>query len=380
MSFGHILNLKKKNVVENKVKHYECIIVGADLFALAAYKKMKDKSPDLEIKILSPYEITKDHLRFIGPSAIRGEDNLKVIHHCLNNFDLKLNEEDAVFYKDQKFRVFGKRSKSEPLKYNEDYFIKHALKIKENCIFPFLDEDCDLLIAEFNADRLSTELQGINRIDPTDLLNNEHWELECSDGCSRTCQNLFWAQGPYSFLQLFNDKEKLSNKFIEFAESTHRPSTLSVEFLFEAPITDKSETLFLPLSYTHEWGHFIGEFIVQDDGTQKAIFSTFIDEDHTTEEYVSRKIRILKKNLEKIFTNFSDIPYTEYIVLSDQTACLKIDDNAFWDLEDNFEKLHFIGQMAPVKNNWDKGASFADSVVRTSHVARGVISLQQQFN
>ena len=88
--------------------------------------------------------------------------------------------------------------------------------------------------------------------------------------------------------------------------------------------------MFIPLSYTHEHGHYVGEFKTQN-GHQVADFLHYIDENHASEEDISRIIRGLKKGFEKIFENFSKINFREYIALEDEIACLKIDDNSYND-------------------------------------------------
>ena len=55
-------------------------------------------------------------------------------------------------------------------------------------------------------------------------------------------------------------------------------------------MTDITETLLLAQSYTHEWGHYVGEFNhVPQSSKQRAEFLSFLDKNETTEEEISKK-------------------------------------------------------------------------------------------
>jgi hypothetical protein len=179
---------------------------------------------------------------------------------------------------------------------------------------------------------------------------------------------------------LYSQKSELSDLFIEFCESTKTSSALFVKFVFEKPISDMQETLFIPLSYTHEWGHFVGEFNkLQGDanGEQEIEFIHFLDEDQASEEDISRYIRLLKKNMEKIFEKFSKIKAREYIVLEQEIGCLKIDDDLFGRSVNEGKKeglnLFLLGINAPLIDTNYGEASFEYSKNEIGGLSRALL-------
>jgi hypothetical protein len=135
------------------------------------------------------------------------------------------------------------------------------------------------------------------------------------------------------------------------------------------------ETLFIPLSYTHEWGHFVGEF--KNKGFQEIEFMHFVDEDQSSEEDISRTIRLLKKNMEKIFDQFTKNEHREFISLEQEIGCLKIDDNLFRTSLDSLKEIlknfTFIGINAPIANEHRVQSIFEYSTEELSGITRGLV-------
>ena len=140
----------------------------------------------------------------------------------------------------------------------------------------------------------------------------------------------------------------------------------------EEAIADSKNTYFFPLSFTHDWGHFIGEFENLEKG-QLARFVTFINKEETTEEDISKKLRLLKKNFEKSFEKFDERKCREYVILRENTYCPKIDDNYLAEEKDELEKLTFIGFNAPFSATLRKRENFEDSILGTSLLTRALL-------
>jgi hypothetical protein len=106
-------------------------------------------------------------------------------------------------------------------------------------------------------------------------------------------------------------------------------------------------------------------------------FIHYIDEDSSSEEDVSRIIRSLKKNMEKIFEKFSKTKASEYIVLEQEIGCLKIDDPLFAKVydsgKDEAKNLFFLGINAPIVDAHGANESFEYSKEGLNMLARALL-------
>ena len=104
-------------------------------------------------------------------------------------------------------------------------------------------------------------------------------------------------------------------------------------------------------------GHFVGEFKILN-GKQIAEFITTIDEENSDEGHIAHVIKILKRNLEKVLPSIQNIEMKEFIIMSERTPCLKIDDHAFGKFSESLKNLSFAGPNAPLRifNIWEKAA------------------------
>jgi hypothetical protein len=121
----------------------------------------------------------------------------------------------------------------------------------------------------------------------------------------------------------------------------------------------------------------VGEF-GETEGKQSIEFIHFVDEDHTSEEDLSRVIRLLKKGMEKIFEKFSKINSREYIVLEQEIGCLKIDDQLFVkalsEEKNNWDNLFFLGINAPIENTQCETSHFEYSRESVSVLSRALLA------
>jgi len=357
MAFKDLHKLKKIVVVEKELIQTTHLVVGKDIFALTTYKALQEKYGKEQVRLLSEDVILKSDLLPKGPSSVRGENNQKIFQDLFPDAIGETGSEMALFYKDMTWKSFGGRSKSEALKFNEEFFTTGRFNIDAGEIFPEL-KNVEEFLSTMNAEAYQVRLKSINRY-------KDGFKVECLNGTEFECEKLYFGQSPFQYLELYSQKSELSDLFIEFCESTKTSSALFVKFIFDKPISDMQETLFIPLSYTHEWGHFVGEFNkLQGDGDseQEIEFIHFLDEDQASEEDISRYIRLLKKNMEKIFEKFSKIKAREYIVLEQEIGCLKIDDVLFIRSINEGKKvglnLFLLGINAPISDTQCEGKSF----------------------
>lgn len=363
MAFKDIHKLKKIVEVQKEFIEVPHLVVGKDMFAIGIYRELVLKYGAANVRLLSEDQILASDSMIKGPGTIRGEENKKVIHDLFPDLAVTKIEKPSIFYKDMAWKAFGGRSKPEALKFDEEFFTSTRYEIPLPEI-PNIEESYQV------------KIKSIAKKD-------NHFLIECINGTEFSCEKLYFGKSPYHYMHYFSDKNFLSDRFIQFCESTQTSSALVVKFVFERPISDIEETMFIPLSYTHEWGHFVGEF--KTIGTQQTIeFVHFIDEDHTSEEDISRTIRQLKKSLEKIFEKFSSVKMEEFIAIEHEIGCLKIDDNAYNEClesdKKNTDNLFFIGINAPILKAYCAEAMCEYSASDVSFLARGLLvtSLLQQ--
>ena len=368
MAFKDLHKLKKIVEVQKEFIQATHLVVGKDIFALSIYKALQEKYGNDQVRLLSEDAILKSDLMPKGPSSLRGESNQNIIRNLYSEAITYEGKETALFYKDMTWKSFGGRSKSEALKFNEEFFTSSRFDLNAEDIFPEL-KNSEEFLAKLNEEAYQVRLKSIKRSD-------SGFSVECLNGTEFQCEKLYFGQSPYQYMEFYKNKNELSDSFIEFCESTQTPSALFVKFVFEKPLTDMQETIFIPLSYTHEWGHFVGEFNKYNDG-QYIEFIHFLDEDQASEEDISRVIRLLKKNMEKIFEKYSKIKAIEYIVLEQEIGCLEIDDTLFDKSlvsgKNETENLFFLGINAPIIDTQREDSSFEYSRSGVSILARALL-------
>lgn len=370
MAFKDIHKLKKIAVVERETIVVPYLVIGKDIFSLSLYSDLKAAHGAENVRLLSQDALLRSDLLPKGPSSIRGETNQKLFKDLYPDVTITKCNENALFYKDMTWKSFGGRSKSEALRYDEGFFTGDRIDPDFEQIFKNVSHS-DEFISQVSEEAYHVKVKSLRR-------SESGFIVECINGTEFHCEQLYFGLSPYHYLEFYSEKSELSDAFIQFCESTKTSSALFVKYVFdEKPLSDMKETLFIPLSYTHEWGHFIGEF-KDNKGVQEIEFMHFLEDHLMSEEDVSRVIRLLKKNMEKIFENYLKIKGREYISLEQEIGCLKIDDMIFdKSLEEHpaeHNNLFFIGINAPVSKQQREIVNFEYSPETLNGVMRGLVT------
>lgn len=369
MAFKDLHKLKKITVVEKEFIEVPHLVVGKDIFALSIYNELKNKYGPDKVRLLSEDIIFKSDLLPKGPSTFRGEANKKIIYELYPDAISEISSERSLFYKDMTWKSFGGRSKSETLKFSEEFFTTSRFKTEMEIIFPEL-KNYENYLAAINLEAYQVRLKSICRA-------GDKFKVECINGTEFLISKLYFGHSPSQYLKFYSEKNEFSDAFIEFCENTKTTSAICMKFIFEKPIVDIKETLFIPLSYTHEWGHFIGEFNVnshENDNEQEVEFIHFLDENHESEEDVSKVIHLLKKSMEKIFENFSRTNVKENIILEQSIGCLKIDDDLFLKSQNETKNLFFLGINSPIGDIKETIPHFEYSKEEVCGLARALLT------
>lgn len=334
---------KKKTETKSEKCFRRYLVLGSDLYALRAFYFFKDKFGTEEVALLSDKKLSDEDLHLFGPSSLRGDENLEMLRKYFPAFELTVHDKANLFLKEGEWRAFGGRSKGELLLDGEEHFVPQRILYNEKDFF-------DKAIQKENFEQAQKQFfvrtpNKIYRQEPTDLVERVNWKVECVGGEIFECEHLIWAYAPERFMRAFDSKNLCSSAFIEACEKFDSKYVLYVRFNLKEKLIDTKETLFIPLSYTHEWGHFIGEWIDQNEG-QRGEFLHFIDKEQMNEEEVGKRLRHLKKSLEKIFEKYDEKKVHEFVSLSENGGCRKIDNVEKVFAADDFKNIFFIGENA----------------------------------
>ena len=355
---------------EFSYKVWPFIVVGNDLFSLAQFVEFH--------KIYgtgSPLLLSKDELNIYDilpkrPWPFRGKGNVEIFQNVYP--DIKLNKDDrmALFLKEGRLKSFGGRARPEKLLWGEAFYTHPRVSVDIKKIFSFLKK-----FQSMNFDGQTMLKGSVISVERISEKTSANYNLTLSNGHSLKCEKLYWGEGPSKFLEIYSQKKELHVDLINCCRKLQTPSSLYVDFSFHGPVTDCEETLFIPLSYTYEWGHFIGEFF-QEEEEYKATFLAFVDPDEEDEEGISRKIRLLKRQLEKLFPSFRKSLSQEVLSLNEQSANLGIDDEVFLEAKNSLPHLRFIGPNGVIRHpkKWKK--SLNCPLREISHFSRAILSLE----
>lgn len=272
MSIQTIRDLKKVHQTVFKEIYFKNVVVGSQSFAL--HKVVKLHRDCLH---LSTREISRQD--FFPP--------------FYENASCELNSE---YYKEGRFVPFRSRGKSYELIHNEQDWVEGTPAYAGHHLEFSYDEQilksCDV-----------QHIVSIQKQVPQDFVEPIHWSLTLGDHRIINCENLFWFDGPHSFYSVWDKKDNNLKEILSNRSKDYVPlAQLSLGFEFSYEVTSKTNRLFLPLSATHRHGHFIGAFSPCTSNVQKGTFIHFFDSNEDNEEDLARKVKLLKRTLEKIFS------------------------------------------------------------------------------
>jgi hypothetical protein len=376
MSFSkQIDSLRKVDSSEVKRTYKDHVVYGNDIFALEAYRLLTEKYGSDNVLFLSSQDLTLEDLKTIGPSLLRGDNNIKIFKEFFPEIELEEMVGSPSFFKDGKFCRFGGRSKSEKLLEGEDFYTQRPYKLENEKVFSELFKN-DLAQTLLTHSK-KVMLKSIQKVSSEDLIERANFELNLANGEVIATENLTFCESPYYFYELFTDKKIFDEASLKFVDSTNSKAALYIRLTYPKPLTDKTSTRFIPQSYTHDWGHFIGEFKkVNNSEAQIAEFFTFVVREETSEEDISKKIRLLKKGIEKIYPESEKMKPLEFIKLSEKSWSHKIDDKGFEGFTNKLSNIKFVGENAGLAVNTHGVLNFEDSSIVISPLIRGLTSLR----
>ena len=182
----------------------------------------------------------------------------------------------------------------------------------------------------------------------SDLVEKSEWLLTFKDFNKITCENLYSSLSPKKFLGFLKNKSHMTPDVIDFCSSAKIQGALSITWIMKKEISGEERTYFIPQSMTHEWGHFIVEF--ENTSEHQLCHGLFlIHEEEPQTEDLATKIKLMKRVIERVFPNFEENIYKEYIRFDEEMFISDVKDNLIEQIGFDYPTLKFLGQSSPMK-------------------------------
>ncbi len=370
MSFGllkHFKDARRANHEVTLTRHTKHVIVGHDLGAVLKLVELRKAFPDESVKIVTDRPLTRQILienYQYGVSTLRSQEAVEGIYRKHFNASILPESKDPVFYKDGKFHEFGSRAKPMNLLPGEEFF---ASKGYRAAVASFFDEssweNLDSMINEALDMRI---FESIGKTIPDDLVEKQEWTLTFKDFTKLTCENLYVSLSPKKFLSYLTHKEALTAELIDVCSAATTRGAISVTWILNKEFHLAGQTLFIPQSMTHEWGHFIVEFENFDHRTGKGICHTLflIHEDEPQSEDLASKIKLMKRVLERVFPDLEKHIEKEFIRFDEEMFISDIKDQTAEQMSFDYPTLKFLGQSAPMAASFSQEKYLARTLLQ----------------
>ena len=342
---------------ENLSQFYRYIVLGENTYGVLTFLKLHKKYPG-EVKFITKNPFLKEDILHEWKCYLNSFRSTEVAEAFMSlnpRFEIFPKQTSVKFYKDTKFHNFGGRAKPHEIRAEELFFTQPAYYRHLEVAFNEFDfEHIDELLKEHQLHKI---ISSIEVTEPTDLVEKSHFMLETGEQEYFSCEKLFFCESPKKFYQLVSNKEKLSDTVQAFCAGLKQEQAISVHFLANKEIAPEEcvGTVFLPQSMTHDWGSFILDIHDYNPENQKQEFQAlaFISEDDLQEEDLAKKIKLMKRVIERVFPQLSKADLDQSITFSDEYRISGINDTHSKALE--CEAVKFYGHGAALSHpNADK--------------------------
>lgn len=362
-------SLEKTQEVERI--YYPHIVMGENFWSVLTYLKLQKTYGNDQVCFITPHHYDKQSILNewkCSVAKLRDENTASVLRDINARLEIFPSTEPVLFYKDSKFHEIGGRAKPLTLLADEEFYTQKKFNYKlENL---FTDEEWNNFDEKVVQKQVNKFVSKINVTTPKDLVEKTHFILTTGEAQEYHCEKLYFTESPKSFFKLVSNKSELDDDLAAYCTSLEERAALSIHFKVDREIHDKEQTVLLPQSQTHEWGHFIVEFDAFDPSnkTQEFRSTMFIELDEVNEEELAKKVRLLKRTIERTFPEFSKARITEHIHFDSEFLIKTTDDyNAHLENQNN---VVFVGIGAPSsKDNGEWNSLVYD--------ARGICSLSE---
>lgn len=285
MSFN-LLKYKKNNSVEikNQEISIDYLIVGFDTKTVFDLTQ-EENFTQIKFMILDQSERTI-------------EENIKLADQIpypwiFDSVDeTKLSHSSATFFKDGEFRSFQGRHKINNchpflLKYSQIRYCSSWLNWWNNG----LDQDVK------NSINQSLKIGQVKSIS----FKDEQWELSTFDHKIIKVKKLKWNLSPEQFLKLFHFESSYPKNFLTWCSNFSPLNFLLLQVKADQALYDKVQTSLIPLTMGTDEGYFLLTKDLNNNDECLLNMLYVFDEPDFQEEDVGNRIKLMKKQMTKIF-------------------------------------------------------------------------------
>lgn len=357
MSFGLLKHFKESRKGNHEAiisRHTKHVILGHDLGAVLKLVELKKSHPEDAVKIITDRPLTKQILLETyqyGVSFLRSPEAVEAIYRKHFNAKILPETREPAFYKDGKFHEFGSRAKPMDLLQGEEFFTHKGYRAE---LASFFDETTWENLDQMISDALDRRhFDTIEKTTPNDLVEKQEWTLTFKDFSRLTCENLYVSLSPKKFLNYLTNKESLSAELIDVCSASSARGAISVTWILNKELHKEAQTLLIPQSMTHEWGHFITEFEAFDHRLNQGLCHVLflIHEEEPQSEDLATKIKLMKRVLDRVFPDMEKHITKEYIRFDEEMLIADIKDQAAEQLSFDYPTLKFLGQASPMASS-----------------------------
>lgn len=339
----------KEKIRKDSRFYFDHIVIGDDHVAAATFFKLLKNNPDKKVKIISSSVLNKQSVLNelkCNISTIRDKESANALISKKAALEVLATNNEPLFYKDTKLHSFKGRAKPHELMEDEDQFQSAYYNFKWLSLFEESDlESFDDIIL---AHQYNKFIEGIELTEPEDLVEVTNFKIFTSENEVFECEQLHFCQNPKSFYKIVKDKDTLDLSLHQYCNKLESRTSLTVNYESNQNFYESSGTVYLPQSVTHDWGHFITDIKPFDPATntQEITALMFVTEEITTEEDLAKKIRLMKRVIDRVFPIFAKSEVKEFINYRVDSFIKNNDDSLSETIQKAHPNLKFYGQGA----------------------------------
>lgn len=358
----------KEKIRKDSRFYFNHIIIGDDHVAAALYFKLSKKHPDKQITIISSSLLNKQSVQNelkCQISTIRDEESAHLLISKNASLEVAPTNKDPLFYKDTKLHSFKGRAKPHELMEDEDYFSAPFYEFKWENLFDSNDlERFDEVIL---AHQHNKYIETIELTEPEDLVEVTNFKVFTSQNEVFECEHLHFCYSPKDFYKIVKDKNSLDLSLHQYCNKLDSRTSLTVHYESNQHFYDSFGTVYLPQSVTHDWGHFICDIKPFDPvkECQEITALMFVTDEISTEEDLAKKIRLMKRVIDRVFPLFAKSEVKEFINYRVSSFIKNNDDSLAELMKKTHPDLYFYGE----------GAYLNEGHQNSKYMVRSILSL-----
>ncbi len=204
--------------------------------------------------------------------------------------------DDCKFYKDGEFRSFQGRHKVNQCHPYLLKFSSPSYKVKWSWWW-------DNKLSSPQRDKLNSSLM-LGQVKEV-FFKNDVWEIHTYDHKIIKASKIQWNNSPEQFLKLFKCQTQFPKNFLSWCSSFESLNLLLVQIQLHPQLLNNVDRALIPLTMGTDEGYFLLSKDITSENSMNCNMLYVFKESDLQEEDVANKIRLIKKQMMKIF-NLND--------------------------------------------------------------------------